>query len=84
MPSSSTQSATLRAIGAAVSRVCEIGTMPSCGQRRVEGRKLVMPHSEAGTRTEPAVSVPSAAGASRAATALAEPPLDPPGMRVKS
>ena len=34
----------------------------------------------AGTRPEPAVSVPSASGTMPAATATAEPELDPPGM----
>ena len=40
-----------------------------------------MPLSAAGTRPEPAVSVPSENGTSPAATAVAEPELDPPGMR---
>ena len=40
--------------------------------------------SAAGWRTEPPVSLPSAAIASSAATAAAEPPLDPPGTRVRS
>ena len=43
-----------------------------------------MPHRDAGQRIEPPVSVPSASGAMRAATAAAAPPLDPPGIRVKS
>ena len=34
----------------------------------------------AGTRPEPAVSVPSASGTIPAATATAEPELDPPGL----
>ena len=34
----------------------------------------------AGTRPEPAVSVPSASGTMPAATATPEPELDPPGM----
>ena len=34
----------------------------------------------AGTRPDPAVSVPSASGAKPAPTASAEPALDPPGM----
>jgi hypothetical protein len=40
-----------------------------------------MPHSAAGWRIEPPVSVPVAAGARRAATAAAEPPEEPPGTR---
>ena len=43
-----------------------------------------MPQNAAGWRIEPPVSEPSAAGASRAATAAAEPPLDPPGTRAGS
>ncbi len=43
-----------------------------------------MPHRPAGWRIEPPVSVPSASGASPAATAAAEPPLEPPGMRSRS
>ena len=43
-----------------------------------------MPHSAAGMRTEPPVSVPRPAGTMRAATAAAVPPDEPPGMRVGS
>src|SRR5262249_37406909 len=39
------------------------------------------PHIAAGWRMEPPVSEPSASGAMRAATAAADPPLDPPGVR---
>ncbi len=42
------------------------------------------PHSDAGWRTEPPVSDPSAAGTAPAATSAAEPPDDPPGTRVRS
>ena len=40
-----------------------------------------MPHHAAGSRTEPPVSVPIAAGARPAATATAEPLDEPPGVR---
>src|SRR2546421_7245167 len=43
-----------------------------------------IPHSAAGWRIEPPVSVPSAHGASPAATAAALPPEEPPGTRVRS
>ena len=43
-----------------------------------------MPHSAAGWRIEPPVSVPIAHGASPAATAAALPPEDPPGTRSRS
>ena len=44
----------------------------------------VMPVKLAGWRIEPPVSVPVAAGTSRAATAAAEPPEEPPGTRLSS
>src|SRR5205823_12244240 len=40
-----------------------------------------MPQKDAGWRIEPPVSEPIASGARRAATAAADPPLDPPGVR---
>jgi len=40
-----------------------------------------MPHSAAGWRMEPPVSVPVAAAHRRAATAAAVPPEEPPGTR---
>jgi hypothetical protein len=42
------------------------------------------PHSDAGWRTEPPVSVPRAHTASPAATAAADPPDDPPGTVSRS
>ena len=38
------------------------------------------PQQDAGMRIEPAPSEPSAAGTMPAATAAAEPPLEPPGV----
>ena len=43
-----------------------------------------VPVTAAGWRIDPPVSVPTASGASNAATAAAEPPPDPPGMRSRS
>src|SRR5438093_12360190 len=43
-----------------------------------------MPHIAAGCRTDPPVSEPNASGAMRAATAAADPPLDPPGVRSRA
>src|SRR5262245_49190349 len=83
-PSSRTASATEHVIGPAVSRVLEIGTMPACEYRLVVGRNPTHPHRAAGIRTEPPVSVPSPAGASRAATATPVPPLLPPGISRRS
>ena len=42
------------------------------------------PQSDAGWRIEPPVSEPSAQSASPAATAAAEPPLEPPGTVARS
>src|SRR5207249_7998417 len=46
------------------------------------GLNPVTPQKLAGMRIEPPVSVPSAAGTSRAATAAPEPLLEPPGTRL--
>ena len=49
-----------------------------------EGLKPTTPHMAAGWRMEPPVSEPSAQRASPAATAAAEPPLEPPGTVARS
>ncbi len=43
-----------------------------------------VPVTAPGWRMDPPVSVPRASGASKAATAAAEPPPEPPGMRSRS
>ena len=43
-----------------------------------------VPQTLAGRRREPIVSLPVASGSIRAARAAAEPPEDPPGVRVRS
>ena len=48
------------------------------------GFRPTHPHSAAGMRTLPPVSLPVAAATSRAATAAADPPLDPPAIRDRS
>ncbi len=48
------------------------------------GFSPTIPQSAAGWRIEPPVSVPIAHGASPAATAAADPPLEPPGTRSVS
>ena len=48
------------------------------------GLIVEVPHIADGIRSEPAVSVPVAAGVMRAASAAAEPPLEPPGERSRS
>src|ERR1700730_17896675 len=60
------------------SSVSEISLTPERGTRRAEGLYPTTPQNEAGRLTEPAVWVPSASGASPAATAAADPLDDPP------
>ena len=55
--------------------------MPVADSAPSVGFRPTMPFSAAGTRPEPAVSVPSEKGTSPAPTAVADPELDPPGMR---
>src|SRR3954468_5668449 len=55
--------------------------IPPIGTRPWVGLIELMPAIAAGIRTEPAVSVPVAAGTMRAASAAAEPPLQAPADR---
>ncbi len=80
---SSAASCAVRAIGPTVSSEALIGMTPSVLTCPRAGRTPVSPHSAEGTRTEPPVSVPSAPAHSPAATAAADPPLDPPGLRSR-
>ncbi|MNN59413.1 hypothetical protein D3C81_1745260 [compost metagenome] len=79
--STATQSPTVRAMAHAVSSVYDSGKAPVSGTRRAVGLKPVIPHSAAGMRIEPPVSLPSAATASPSATDTAAPDDEPPGMR---
>src|SRR5262249_55817852 len=54
------------------------------GMRPNDGLRPTMPQQLAGMRTEPAMSVPRARYARPAATAAAEPPLEPPAVRSRS
>jgi hypothetical protein len=56
---------------------------PTPGAKDVRPRRGLRPTSpqqEAGTRIDPVPSPPEAAGTTPAATAAADPPLDPPGV----
>ena len=48
------------------------------------GLTPTVPVTAAGWRIEPPVSVPMPSGASNAATAAADPPPEPPGIRCRS
>jgi len=62
------------------SRLRQAGTTPLVPIRPSEGLKPTIPLKAAGTRPDPAVSVPSANGTVPSATATAEPELEPPEM----
>src|SRR5438874_476124 len=62
----------------------QAGTTPRALTRPRVGFSPTMLLNDAGTRPEPAVSVPSAKATRPAATATAEPELDPPGMKAGS
>ena len=61
------------------SSVRQAGTTPWVETRPRLGFKPTILFKPAGTRPEPAVSVPSASGTMPLATATAEPELEPPG-----
>src|SRR4051812_49764266 len=58
--------------------VAQAGTTPAVGTRPRVGLRPTMPLKAAGTRPEPAVSVPRAKSTMPRATATAEPELEPP------
>ena len=51
-----------------------------CGIRPTDGFSPTTPFSDAGIRTDPAPSLPSASGPRPEATAAAAPPLEPPAV----
>jgi hypothetical protein len=59
----------------------QAGTTPAVLRRPRLGLRPTMPLAAAGTRPEPAVSVPSARSTRPAATATADPELEPPETR---
>ena len=77
----SAQQATVAASGPTESSVCDSGRTPSFGTRRAVGLNPTMPHSAAGIRQDPPVSVPSAASAMPSLIETAAPDEEPPGMR---
>src|SRR6202034_3157681 len=74
-------SATSRAKIETVSSVRQAGTTPEGERAPSDGFSPTMPLSPAGTPPDPPVSLPSENGTRPAPTAVAEPELDPPGMR---
>src|SRR5258707_7324634 len=83
-PSSAAASATVRAIGPAVSWLCAIGTIPL----RLRSPSVGLIHTSEllldGDTIDPSVSVPTAAAARFAAAATPEPELEPDGLRSRA
>src|SRR5437867_3607400 len=77
-------SRTVRAIGPAVSCVCEMGITPDRLTRPTVGLMPTMPLIEEGLMIEPLVSVPMAAAHRLVATATAEPELEPEVLRFNT
>src|ERR1700712_4462845 len=71
-------------MGPAVSCVCEIGMIPERLTRPTVGLRPTMPQRVAGEMMEPSVSVPMATAQRLAATATADPELDPEGWRSRA
>ena len=69
--SSAAQSATVRAIGPGWSSVGARGMIPSSGRSPWVGLIVLVPQHAEGIRSDPHVSLPSAAGVIRAASAAA-------------
>ena len=82
--SATAQQAMLLASGPIESSVVDSGVAPSRDTRNWVGLNPGMPHNAAGMRTEPPVSVPSAATAMPSATDTAAPDDEPPGTRLRS
>ena len=82
--SAAAASRTDRVIGPQWSSVGHSGLMPARLTRPKVGFSPTMPHTDAGQRIEPPVSVPGASATMPAATAAPDPPLDPPGTRLGS
>ncbi len=78
------QSISERAIGPAWSSVHDSGTRPRVDTNPRVGLMVEVPQHADGMRSDPAVSVPVAAGTMRAASAAPEPPLEPPAVRSRS
>ena len=74
-------SSAVRVKNPATSSVGANAITPDKGYAWRVGLRPTTPQAAAGWRIEPPVSVPVAAGARPAATAAAEPPEDPPGVR---
>ncbi len=80
----SAASSTLRASGPKWEIESKTVGRISMGMRPSAGFSPTMPQKDAGIRTDPPMSVPSARLTHPVATATAEPPDEPPEVRVRS
>ncbi len=78
------RSPTLRASGPEMPSASQWFSFGQAGTRPRLGRSPTTPQNDAGLRSEPPMSEPSASGTIPAASAHAAPPLDPPALRVGS
>ena len=78
---SNAASLTVRAIGPAVSWLCEIGMMPALPTSPTVGLMPTRPLTADGHTIDPSVSVPTPIAARFAAMAAPVPELDPHGLR---
>ena len=74
----------LLASGPIESSVVDSGATPSREMRYCVGLNPASPHSAAGMRTEPPVSLPIATTACPSPTDTAAPEDEPPGIRLRS
>src|SRR5436309_10702902 len=79
--SSAAASASVRAMGPAVSCVCEMGMMPLRLTSPTVGLIPASPLIDEGETIEPSVSVPTATAHKLAAAAAPDPELEPEGLR---
>ena len=77
-------SRTLRVMGPFTLSVPHARARGYCGTQPGEARHATMPQKLAGVRSDPPRSLPTAAAHRAAATAAADPPLEPPGVRLGS
>jgi hypothetical protein len=71
-------------MGPGVSWLCAIGTTPVREISPTVGLRPTIPFIAAGKTMDPSVSVPTAATQRLAATAAAEPELEPQGVRSRA
>src|SRR6185295_7207803 len=90
MSSAISRSSTSRAIGPTTLRSVSAsapgggGRCPRCGTTPQLGLSPQVPHQFDGTRIDPAMSLPNSSAVRPAASAAADPPDDPPVLRVVS